>query len=64
MPETPDGTDNDAHFKNKNNKDNKKKHETKHIRKFQPVWLKEFELVVFIFFKQIRFRLPCIGFFF
>jgi len=41
-PETPDSTDNDVHSKKKKDKYSKKNNETKHIRKFQPAWLKEF----------------------
>ena len=42
-PETHDADDsttcsNDVHYKKKKSKDNKKKYETKHIRKFQPAW--------------------------
>lgn len=49
-PEThdvDDGTSNDVHSKKKKSEENKKKYETKRIRKFQPAWQKEFDLVVY-----------------
>ena len=49
-PEThdaDDGTSNDVHSKKKKSEDNKKKYETKRIRKFQPAWQKEFDWVVY-----------------
>ena len=60
-PEThdaDDGTSNVVHSKKKKSEDNKKKYETKRIRKFQPAWQKEFDWVVYqeetnIFFGQV-----------
>ena len=49
-PEThdaDDGTSNVVHSKKKKSEDNKKKYETKRIRKFQPAWQKEFDWVVY-----------------
>ena len=49
-PEThdaDDGTSNVVHSKKKKSEDNKKKYETKCIRKFQPAWQKEFDWVVY-----------------
>ena len=43
-PEThdaDDGTSNVVHSKKKKSEDNKKKYETKRIRKFQPTWQKD-----------------------
>ena len=36
-----------VHSKKKKSEDNKKKYETKPIRKFQPAWPKEFDWVVY-----------------
>ena len=36
-----------VHSKKKKSEDNKKKYETKPIRKFQPAWQKEFDWVVY-----------------
>ena len=49
-PEThdaDDGTSNVVHSKKKEREDNKKKYETKRIRKFEPAWQKEFDWVVY-----------------
>lgn len=49
-PETHDadgGTSNVVHSKKKKSEDNKKKYETKRIRKFQPAWQNEFDWVVY-----------------
>ena len=49
-PETHDANDstsNDVHSKKKKREDNKKKYETKRIRKFQPAWQKEFDWAVY-----------------
>ena len=48
--------------KRKKSEDNKKKYETKHIRKLQPAWQKEFNCaVLFIKKKQTKCTAPLVG---